>query len=246
MLGLILIVVFICVAAYFFALLIDKFVSPSKKWILTILFWLVAVCLGYLTYESIMQPIKFKKEKEIRYAKVIAKLKDIREAQVAHKVVTGTYSDNWDNLVKFIDTASFTLTQRKDSSILDVEMTQRFGGVEMYKDIVVIDTIGTSSVKDSIFKGSDRYKTMMEVPGTDTKFELKTGFLEKGKAKLPVFEAKVAKDKILDDQPEELVAIEKETQAVDGVNGPEISVGSLEEVSTNGNWPRKYDEEDNK
>ena len=111
---------------------------------------------------------------------------------------------------------------------------------------ILIDTIGTKSVKDSIFKDSDRYKDMMNVPGTDTKFSLKTDVITKKDIELSVFEASVPKDIILEDLPKYRVNIEKEAEAVDQVNGSHISVGSLEEVTTNGNWPRLYDENDEK
>ncbi len=58
---------------------------------------------------------------------------------------------------------------------------------------------------------------------------------------MPVFEVKVAKDIILHDQDTDLLKIENETVSVDGVNGPEIILGSLTEVSTNGNWPTIFD-----
>ncbi len=238
----ILLIVLTLVAVFVIVKLIDKFVPQSKKWIFTILFWVLAIVVGKALYDSIMEPIEFKKTKEVRYAKVIENLRDIRDAEIAHKTVTGKYSGDWDALVKFIDTAKYTLTQRRDSTIIDVELTKQFGGVEMTKDIVIIDTIGTASVKDSIFKNSTRYKTMMNVPDTDAKFELKAGMIEKGTSKLPVFEAKVSKKIILLGQPEYLIAEELETVAVDGVNGSDLSVGSMTEISTNGNWPRKYDE----
>ena len=237
-----LLIVLTLVAVFVIVKLIDKFVPQSKKWIFTILFWVLAIVVGKALYDSIMEPIEFKKTKEVRYAKVIENLRDIRDAEIAHKTVTGKYSGDWDALVKFIDTAKYTLTQRRDSTIIDVELTKQFGGVEMTKDIVIIDTIGTASVKDSIFKNSTRYKTMMNVPDTDAKFELKAGMIEKGTSKLPVFEAKVSKKLILLGQPEYLIAEELETVAVDGVNGSDLSVGSMTEISTNGNWPRKYDE----
>ncbi len=58
---------------------------------------------------------------------------------------------------------------------------------------------------------------------------------------MPVFEVKVAKEVILHDQDKDLIKIEKETVSVDGVNGPTIILGSLTEVSTNGNWPTIFD-----
>ena len=58
---------------------------------------------------------------------------------------------------------------------------------------------------------------------------------------MPVFEVKVAKDVILYDQDKDLLKAENETVSVDGVNGPSIILGSLTEVSTNGNWPTIFD-----
>jgi len=238
-------IVLILIAVFALVKLIDKFVPQSKRWIFTLLFWAIALFTGWKLYQSIMAPIVFKQVKKERYAKVINNLKDIRKAEVAYKTVNGKYTDNWDDLVKFIETGEYTITQRKDSSIVDVELTKRYGGVEMRKDIVIIDTIGTASVKDSIFKNSDRYKKMMFIPGVEgQKFEIKAGTIEKGDSKLPVFEVKVAKDLLLKDQPEHLVALEKETVSIDAVNGDAIVLGSMNEVTTNGNWPRSYDEDE--
>ena len=153
----------------------------------------------------------------------------------------GYYSDNLDSLVAFIDTAQYTLTQKRDSSYLEFDRVYR---IDMLREVIVIDTLGFASVKDSLFKGSDRYKDMMNIPvkgQEDTRFTLKTDILDNNGYRLPVFEVKVSKDVILYDQDKYLVAIEKEVVSVDGVNGPEITLGSLTEVSTSGNWPTTYD-----
>ena len=42
-------------------------------------------------------------------------------------------------------------------------------------------------------------------------------------------------------EDKDLLKQENETVSVDGVNGPEIILGSLVEVSTNGNWPTIFD-----
>ena len=46
---------------------------------------------------------------------------------------------------------------------------------------------------------------------------------------------------VLYDQPQDLVARENAQISVEEVNGSEIIVGSLSDVSTNGNWPPIYD-----
>ncbi|WP_412984825.1 hypothetical protein [Pontimicrobium sp. IMCC45349] len=224
--------------------LIDKFVPKKFKPVILIVLWVIIGYLGYITFMSVYGEIQFNKLKDKRYKVVIENLKDIRDSQLAHRSVTGQFQGNWDNLVKFIDTAEFTLTQRRDSSILDQEMTRRYG-VDTYKDIVIIDTLGTVGVKDSLFGADSRYKTMMNIPvgKAGEKFELKAGLLDQNGINIPVFEVLAKKSVILDGQDKNLIAKENQVVSVDGVNGDALKVGSMEEVNTNGNWPKNYSKE---
>jgi hypothetical protein len=105
-----------------------------------------------------------------------------------------------------------------------------------------VDTLGTASVKDSLFKNSNRYKEMMFVPveGVKAKFAMDAGFIVKNETKIPVFEAKVAKKVILQDQDKDLIMTENQVVSVEGVNGAFITVGSMNEIKTEGNWPKVY------
>lgn len=205
--------------------------------------WVLILVFASLLFKSIYNEIKFDEVKNARYQVVIKNLKDIRDTQLAHRTVKGVFQDNWDSLVKFVEIDSFTITQRRDSSVLDKEMTKRYGGVKTYKDIVIIDTLGLVSVKDSLFGFDDRYLRMMNVPfskNDQTKFELKAGFLNQNGIDIPVFESFVRKRVILHDQSLNLVLKENQVQSVDGVNGPTLKIGSMNEVNTNGNWPKNY------
>ncbi len=228
--------------------LINKFVSAKVKPFLLVVLWALIIYLGYINVQSIYEPLQFNKTKNKRYAVIIENLKDLRSSQLAHRQVTGKFQPNFDNLVKFIDTAEFTITQRRDSSIIDKELTRRYGGVTTYKDIIVIDTLGFVPVKDSLFKNSDRYKTMINLPEDagepGSKFKMEAGFVERNNVKVPVFEIKVDKDVVLYDQNKDLIIQEKEVVSVDGVNGPSLKVGSMDEVNTNGNWPKVYGSND--
>lgn len=223
---------------------IDKFIPKKLKPVILLVLWVIIGYLGYATFMSVYGEIKFNKLKDDRYKVVIENLKDIRDSQLAHRTVTGQFQGNWDNLVKFIDTAQFTLTQRRDSSVLDQEMTRRYG-VDMFQDIVIIDTLGHVSVKDSLFGADPRYKTMMNLPvgKVGAKIELKAGLLDQNGINIPVFEARAPKELILDGEDKNLIAKEKEVVSVDGVNGDAILVGSMDEVNTNGNWPKNYSKE---
>ncbi len=204
--------------------------------------WIGSAILAYLIYQSINGPIEFAKVKQERYAKVIASLKDIRSAQEAYKTVNGKYANDFNTLVSFVDSGRYTITSQKDSSF--TRFDKRLN-IDMPVDTVVIDTLGFVSVKDSLFKKDDRFKTMMNVPGTDKKFEMKAAIIDKSGYKAPVFEAKVAKRDILGDQPEDLIKQETAKVSVEEVNGTHISVGSLTQVSTSGNWPPIYDRKGN-
>lgn len=205
-----------------------------------ILLWILIVFFGYKVYDSINGPLDFNKTKTERYAKVIDRLKDIRNAQIAHKSVTGVYANSFESLISFVDSAQYTLVEKRDSSYLEYDRVYR---IDMLKEVVVIDTLGFASVKDSLFKTSTRYKDMKKVPvnGIDADFEMKSDIIDKNGYKVAVFEAKVKKDVVLHDQDSDLLDQEKALVSVDGINGPEIVLGSLSEVSTNGNWPTIYD-----
>ncbi len=214
------------------------------KLVIQLLLWVVIGVLGYFTFNSVYEPIQFNKVRDKRYQKVIDKLKDIRQAELAHKTITGKFSGSFDSLITFIDTAEFTVTQRRDTTVLDEERTKQLG-VDQYKSKVLIDTLGYTPVKDSLFKNSNRYKDMMYVPYTDNKkFDIEAGETYKNGNYLPVFEVKVNKSVVLHDQDKDLLAQEKQTVAVDGVNGEYIKVGSMSEVNTKGNWPKVFGDND--
>ena len=225
--------------------LIDKFIPKKFKSLVLLVLWVIIGYLCYITFMSVYGEIKFNKLKNERYRVVIENLKDIRDSQLAYRTVTGKFADNWDNLVTFIDTAEFTITQRRDTTVIDEVLTKRYGGVETTKSIYLIDTLGTASVKDSLFGADTRYKTMMNVPvgKAGSKFELKAGTIEQNGMTIPVFEVKALKAIILDGQDKNLIAKENQVLSVDGVNGDALIVGSMEEVNTNGNWPKNFSNE---
>lgn len=216
-----------------------KLTEKNRK-IITYVLYFLSIILVFQIYNSIDAPIEFNKVKNERYQKVIERLKDIRNAQVAFKSVNGIYSDNFDSLVNFIETGQFTIIEKRDSSYMQYDRVYR---IDMLREVIVVDTLGFVSVKDSLFKNDNRYKDLALVPidGIDEKFSIKADIIDKNGYNVPVFEVKVSKDVILYDQNKDLLMQEKETVSVDGVNGPALVLGSLEDVSTNGNWPTTFD-----
>ena len=212
----------------------------NKKRALELFLWVLSIFFATQIYSSINGPIKFNQVKNDRYTQVIDRLKDIRTAQIAHKDVNGFYANNFDSLVSFIDNGIFTVIEKRDSSYLEYNRTYR---IDMLKEVEIVDTLGFVSVKDSLFGDNESYKMMAKVPieGTDSEFSIKADIIDKNGYQVPVFEVKVKKDIVLFDQNKDLLDQENKVVSVDGVNGPEIILGSMSDVSTSGNWPTIFD-----
>jgi hypothetical protein len=216
--------------------------TEKQRNISTYVLYFLSVVLVFLIFRSINAPIKFNEVKKERYSKVIERLKDIRNAQIAFKSVNGIYSNDFQELIKFVDSAEFTITQKRDSSYMEYDRIYR---IDMLREIIVTDTLGFVSVKDSLFANNLGYKDMASVPiqGIESLFSLKADIIDKNGYNVPVFEVRVPKDIVLFDQNKDLLSQEKETISVDGVNGPDLVLGSLTDVSTSGNWPTTFDVE---
>ncbi|MGH1385532.1 hypothetical protein [Kordia sp.] len=223
--------------------LIEKVIPRKLRSIFSIVFLAASVFFGYQIYASIMAPVKFKKEKIARYSEVINNLKDIRNAQSAHKTITGgQYAKNFAELENFIETAEFAIVEKRDSSFVYFDKTYK---IDKQRDTVIIDTLGFRPVKDSLFKNSTRYKTMKYVPfAKSDKETFKMEVIDSvviNKYTASVFKVSVAKDVILHDLDKDLLKQEKRVISVDEVDGSHIFVGSLDKVSDSGNWPTSYE-----
>jgi hypothetical protein len=250
-------VLLILVVLIIFAIIkfFDKQINSKLKPILIIASWLLTFLFGYLIYDTIQEPIRFDELKDKRYTAAVKAMIDLKTAQQAYKSKRGKFTTNLDSLINFIETEKFVIIERRDTAVIDAAKNARYGisvgadGVGGYfKDVVITKELGQISVKDSLFKGSDRYKRLDQaiIPGIKdpVKIEMKTDVLEKGegeiKFKVPVFEAKIHKNKLLADQNQQFVKDELKLKSVEGINGEEIILGSLEETNLVGNWPKKY------
>jgi hypothetical protein len=249
MLVLVIYLVVLVALIFGFVKLVDKFVSPKQKNIVSIALWAITLILGYLIYASVMKPIKFDAEKNKRYEVAVKTLLDIKKAQSGYKTVNGKYADSFEELVSFIDNGKFEIVSRKDTIVIDTERNKREGLVPdatgqggYFKDVVLTSVLGSISVKDSLFKNSDRYKRLNEIKIGEltVPVSLKTAFVYRNEMKISVFQAIIDKNLLLSDLDQELVENENKVESIDEINGPSIILGSLEEAALTGNWPKKY------
>ena len=198
-------------------------------------------------YNGVMEPINFNKEKVVRFAKVVEKLKIIRNAEVKYFEVMGEYTDDKAGLIQFIDSAKLAITEIRDTVVqVNKGSNNTWGRIMVPVELRIKDTIDYEPVS-KYFKDVD-YKTMFIVPGVENKeFDLEIGEIEKVQGLIsPTFEARTDKTTLLKGLNESLVKLENEANATDQIKGEFISVGSLTEVTTGGNWPPFYDKQSDK
>ncbi|MDG1697308.1 MAG: hypothetical protein P8L21_01325 [Polaribacter sp.] len=237
LLGMILAAVLVAVLL---AIVIVKYLPLKYRWIASSLLLLLTVFLVFKIYNGIMEPINFNKKKVAKFAKVVKSLKIIRDAEVKHFEVTGKYTNDKAGLIQFIDSAQLALTETKDTII----KVNKGGGIIDDVTKRKKDTIGYEPVL-KYFEGRD-YKNMFKVPGVEGKeFDIVISTVEKVQGLIvPTFYVKTEKIDILKGMSKSLIKQELEANATDQIKGEFVSVGSLEEVSTGGNWPPSYDKQE--
>ncbi len=246
-------VILTCLVALGLVKLIDKFLPSGARPVVSILLWVATFFLAYLIYESVMKPIRFDEAKNERYKVAVQTLIDLKKAQLGYKKVNGEYADSFDKLVAFIDNGTFDIITRKDTTIIDRKKNKAFnltvnerGEGGFFKDTVIINKIGTVSVKDSLFSGNDRYKRLNSVKFNEIEVpvEMKTGFVYRNETKLPVLEATIDKNALLADLDQDLLAQENKVEDINEINGDKVILGSLVDVTLSGNWPKRYGNND--
>lgn len=155
--------------------------------ILTYVFAVVSLGLAYFLFSSIKTKIDEEEKIASVEARVIEKLQMIREGQIAYQAVKGNYTAKWDELLSFLDTGSFYITERKENII-----TLAYGADSI---VVQIDTLGTVLVKDSIYTAAKwpnfDMQTLMFVPTSEgKKFAMWADKIEKSGVMVDVVEVR--------------------------------------------------------
>lgn len=216
-----------------------------KKSVISIIstaMFIISILVAYILVENIMKPIRFNKEKKVRYDATKQRLIDIRTAQEAYKVVNGKYTGSFDTLSMFLRTDSFKIIKsigRISDSLLEAVGSRKKAEKIALKEGIIKREPVKISVLDSLFK---KRKSVVDslrlVPFTGGKvFEMASGELTTGsQVVVKVFEAKVSFDTLLYDLDRQLVInYNEEREKKTGYAG--LRVGSLTKASNNaGNW----------
>lgn len=225
------------------------------KTIIKILLGASIVLLAYLAIMSIVTPIQFDEEKARREAIIIESLTDIRKAEVEYKDQKGVYTDNYDELFKFLK-SSKKKTILKEGSLSDKQLEAGLTEAEAAK---IVRSGNKKAIMENgleNFRRDTAYVDMIEalypnkytrdniekiaiVPfSNNKKFELKINntYTSGSGIKIPLFQASTKYEDYLADlnHQEMLNKIDVQTKLS---KFPGLMIGSIEEPNNNaGNW----------
>lgn len=187
--------------------------------ILSIVFLLGALGLGYKLYLGVDEVVEEEKILQRTEERIIEKLEMLRDAQIAYQAANNEYASTWPELKKFIQEGNIYLVQRTETTkLLDY-------GEEV--TTVTLDTLGSVNVQDSLFS-EDKFPDfeldlLNVVPGSGGKtFEFFADKIERSNREIAVFE-------IRDPAP-------RNPERRRNNNEKALRVGSRTDSSTSGNW----------
>ncbi|MCM1042245.1 MAG: hypothetical protein NC396_07460 [Bacteroides sp.] len=196
----------------------------------------VAIVLAVLIYRSIMQPVNFNRDVDMRKAVLVQQMKDIRKVQQEHKKAYGSYISTGDSLIAFLREGQVPYV--KMIGTVPDSLTEEEA---VAKGIVSRETF-TENAFAVLFPDHEADKEaflrqLMRVPFNQSGklIEMEAGFISKSGYQVPVFEAKVPYEDLLEGLNEQQIT-NKVAQEKTYNRYPGIKVGSMTEAITEGNW----------
>ena len=226
----------------------NKFV----KIIVEVALFLVCIGIVYLIYSSIMQPVRFNKQKAYRESVAVQRLKDIRTLEVAFKSVTGKYTGDIDSLLNFYRTGKMEVVmqvgsaddsvavahteQLKKQGVKIEELLQRYldGEQNLY-----FSTKSEIAVKDTIFRSREDFipDSLRFIPFSGKQpIQMEAVVKPVSGVEVPLFEASIPYDILLKGLDKQLI-INAKADCRDKNRYEGLQVGSIDTPNNNaGNW----------
>lgn len=215
---------------------------------------IVIIALAYFIYSSIMEPVRFNKEKAQREAVAIQQLKDIRTLEVAYKSVYAKFTADPDSLKDFYNNGEMEVVMQIGSldDSLAVANTENIRKAnrkitneqlyEMYKKgekNLVFSIKSKVPVKESILVGRTDFdiNRIGIIPFSDgAKVQMDEIIKQVSGVDVPLFEAKMPYDDLLKGMDRQLV-VNLKAERSDTGRYPGLMVGSIDNPNNNaGNW----------
>ncbi len=230
--------------------------NKVTKIILQVALLAVIAALVYALYSSIMQPVKFGKEKTSREAVAVQRLKDIRTLQVAYKSVTGKFNSSIDSLKQFYENGQMEIVMQigsMDDSLAVVnteaikkanrnlkgdQLTAKLQEAYAAGQRVVFSTVTKIPVRDTLFLGRNDFSidSLKYIPFSGKPVEMESTIKMVSGVPVPLFEARMPWKVLLTGlDHQQIVNLNAEMRDLNRYEG--LQVGSVTAPNNNaGNW----------
>ena len=223
------------------------------KAVLSIVLFLAIALLAYAIVNSIMEPVNFNKQVEVRRSVGVQRLKDIRTLQVAYRSVNGKFTADFDSLKTFYETGKMEVVMQIGSNddSLAVANTEKLRKAnrkitpeqmfELYKQgqHLVFSLSSMVAVKDTLFHSRRDFNidSLKYIPFSqgDT-IQMEAIIKEVSGVKVPLFEAKMPYKSLLKGLDNQLrINLDADRRTMNRYEG--LQVGSISAPNNNaGNW----------
>jgi hypothetical protein len=184
-----------------------------------------------------MGPIEFKEERETREKAIIARLMDIRKAQIEYKNIHRQHAGTFAELITFLKEEKLPFL-KKEGVLTDAQLESGMTEAEAVKEGIIKRDTFFMLAQDTIFGKGYNADSIRFVPGFSKEFKMDTASITNVASgyTIKVFEANVDYDTYLGDLDAQQVANLKDVaEKLTRFEG--LRVGSLTEVNNYaGNW----------
>lgn len=204
-----------------------------KRVLIQVALLLVVFFLVFKVYQSIMEPVRFKKAIETREDVIKVRLNEIKVLQIEYKKINNSYTGSFDTLIDFYEEGVMPMVL-KHGTVPDTLTEQQALDLELItRDTTYI------AIKDTLFKDLENFNISKigDVPfAKGIKFELEAGEVIRANFQIPVFQVRCLMSDYLWNI-EQLDLLENEIRIMlDAEKFPGLFLGSMDEPSTDGNW----------
>lgn len=211
--------------------------------------------LVYLLYSNIMQPVNFNKEKAVRQAVAVQRLKDIRTLQVAYKSVTGKFNSSIDSLKQFYESGEMAVIMQVGSMDDSLAVTHteavkkasrgKITPAELYQMYLngdknlVFSVENKIPVRDTLFHNREDFciDSLKYIPFSGKEpIQMEAAIKMVSGVPVPLFEARIPWKSLLKGMNNQLrINLDAESRDLNRYEG--LQVGSITAPNNNaGNW----------
>ncbi len=196
-----------------------------------LLLWPVIIILAWLVYRSPISLKEFQEESNYRKSAVIQDLKDIRTAQIAFKDKYRVYANDFNSLLSFVKNDSLTVVKAMGETPDSLTEDQALKKGIISRDTIFVPVFQTIFNTDYLANRDNRFPfdldMLSKVPFSNETYNIESGYIEKGKVIVQVFEVSTTFCTFLN-------GLDATNKGIDLDNT--LRVGSMSDASINGNW----------